>query len=64
MEIACQIAIVAVMVLQFFVSVHGDFEGREGKKAAGFYGFTVSLAAVAVQALVLYGAGAFSRLLP
>lgn len=62
MQFACQCGLVAYCAFLFFGNVYFDFNGREGRKPAGFAGFIGSIVASALIAALLYGAGAFDVL--
>ena len=60
MKIACQIAILALQALAFFVCVYQDFNGRKPQEPGGFPGFVSTLIITALLFAAHYAAGSFS----
>lgn len=63
MKLACQIVLVALMCLGFFMALKSDFHGKEAQKPGGFVGACLSVAIFALMFALYNEAGAFSELI-
>lgn len=63
-QLICQVVLVLTQVLGYFLFMHDAIVGRDGKPPEGWSGFKrVTFCFIATD-VALYGAGAFSLLLP
>jgi len=63
-QVICQWVWVGTAILTFGKMVHWDFHGAPRREPGGFGGFVGSVISIAIFVGLLYGAVAFSKILP
>lgn len=63
-QLVCQVLVGMAVVTFFLTHLWFDFNPREARPPSGYTGAIASVIAALIQVVVLYQAGAFSRLVP